>query len=78
VGVNIRVDPPTSWTEVMGTITGCDGTSAPPAGASVFIATGQEILLQVWGPGHERINDGSASPRRAASWNRAPDAPDTC
>lgn len=39
-GVSMRVDPPASWTKVMGTVTGtaCDGTSAPLAGASVFVA----------------------------------------
>lgn len=40
VGVTMQVDPPASWTKVMGTITGttCDGTSAPLPGASVFLA----------------------------------------
>lgn len=40
VGVSMQVDPPASWTKVMGTVTGtaCDGTSAPLAGASVFVA----------------------------------------
>jgi hypothetical protein len=40
VGVTMQVDPPASWTKVMGTITGttCDGTPAPQPGASVFLA----------------------------------------
>ncbi len=40
VGVRMQVDPPRSWAKIMGTVTGtsCDGTSAPLAGANVWIA----------------------------------------
>jgi hypothetical protein len=36
----MQVDPPPYWGKAMGTVTGtsCDGTSAPLAGASVWIA----------------------------------------
>ena len=39
VGVTMKVNPPASWTKVMGTVTAtaCDGSTAPLPGASVFV-----------------------------------------